>query len=510
MSLKEYLLSEQHFVLPSDPGKARDTIQVPESSTQGTTNHQTGVDVPSPFNHEDEENDEDEEDEEDLNIDPQLLATAEDAFSLFLPRDDEAEAAEGNDDDTATTMAMTEALTPLSASPFPTETLAWMEELVKINVVRRSRGLLLSADQVASPAKDAPSLFIYRCRNASFGCSFTTTRLSHLRPHESGCTPERLERLSNITGRQQLICPRDGCNLTFKWKDTLREHLRGHDYVPSRCPLTDCEVTTVFSNFTAFNKHRRAHDSVQKIDPPRVCPLNEQCGNGQTWKKASKLKRHLQGKVHRLDDDEITALFRKYGTVGKPFMPRVCPLHEKCGNDQLWLRKTDLKGHLQNTRVHNFNKEAIDLLLEDTNANTNANTNVTAKDDVTRDPGEQVIEAEQKAGEQSKEAAKKISKAALMFEADDVGIKPAKRQRTMEWDICSGLWSGTCAAEAADCKCAIKTRFRIIQLSSWVTCRSAMSRTTSISDSRAKSIFTRICILDLQSARRARGAEARD
>lgn len=424
MSLKEYFLNSILCCRLTDPGKARDTIQVPESSTQGTTNHQTGVNVPSPSNHEDEEdeeNEENEEDEEDLNIDPQLLATAEDAFSLFLPRDDEAEAAEGNDDDddTATTMAMTEALTPLSASPFPTDTLAWMEELVKINVVRRSGGLL-SADQVASPAKDAPSLFIYRCRNASFGCSFTTTRLSHLRPHESGCTPERLERLSNITGRQELLCPRDGCGRTFKWKDTLNEHLRGHDYVPSRCPLPDSEVTTVFSNFTAFNEHRRAHDSVHKIDAPRVCPLNEQCHNQQTWKKANELKRHLRGKVHHLNDEEITALFRKYGTVRKPFMPRVCPLHEQCGNGQLWLRKSDLQGHLQHARVHNLDKAAIALLLED----TNTNTNVTAEDvedvedGLTCDLGEM-----RKAGELLKEVAKQIYQAALMLEASDVAIK---------------------------------------------------------------------------------------
>ncbi|KAF4546375.1 Cytochrome p450 [Lasiodiplodia theobromae] len=397
-------------------------MQVSESSTQGTSNpsqgtsnppryDQTGVDVPSSFDHEDDISD----DEEDSNIDPQLLATAEDTFSTFLNSDDQAETAE--DDDTATTMAMTEALTPLSTSPFPTETLAWIEALAKLNVVRRSRGL--PSDQVVSPAKDSPSLFIYRCRNTSFGCSYTTSRKSHHLQHESGCTPERLERLSNITGRQELVCPRDGCGRTFMWKDSLNEHLRGHDYVPSRCPNPDCEDTTVFTNFTAFNEHRRMHDGAQKIDAPRVCPLNEKCNNRQTWKKANELKRHLRGKVHNLNDEEITALFRKYGTVRKGFMPRVCPLHDQCGNDQTWQRKSDLKGHLKHTGVHSLNKEAIDLLLGD--------TNVTDEDDLTHKM--------QKAGEQVKEAAKKIYQAALMLEASNAGIKPAKRQRTMEWGI---------------------------------------------------------------------------
>ncbi|KAK0653541.1 Zinc finger protein 76 [Lasiodiplodia hormozganensis] len=325
-------------------------MQVSESSTQGASNppqyDQTGVDIS--------------DDEEDSNIDPQLLATAEDAFSTFLNSDDQAETAEDDDDgndDTATTMAMTEALTPLS-SPFPTETFAWIEALAKLNVVRRSRGL--PSDQVVSPAKDSPSLFIYRCRNASFGCSYTTSTKSHHLQHQSGCTPERLERLSNITGRQELVCPRDGCGRTFMWKDSLNEHLRGHDYVPSRCPNPDCEETTVFTNLTAFDEHRRTHDGAQKIDAPRVCPL-----------------------------------------------------HDQCGNDQTWQRKSDLKGHLQHTKVHSLNKEAIDLLLGDTDVH-----------DLTHKM--------QKAGEQVKEAAKKIYQAALMLEASNAGIKPAKRQRTME------------------------------------------------------------------------------
>ncbi|KAL6413398.1 hypothetical protein AUP68_02907 [Ilyonectria robusta] len=151
-------------------------------------------------------------------------------------------------------------------------------------------------------SRDEATKFRWPCPNARFGCDKDFVNLQNAHGHHASCTitsPGAYQaHLQELQGRQY---PCTKCPKFFNDAESLRKHLSGVHWTPSRCMKSGCTSEEIFQSRIALRKH---HEQVHRGWDPRGCPEADCPSATHIFSRPDKLKRHLTT-IHNFSNEQL-------------------------------------------------------------------------------------------------------------------------------------------------------------------------------------------------------------
>jgi hypothetical protein len=211
----------------------------------------------------------------------------------------------------------------------------------------------LTASAYTGGSRDPVTLWIFSCKNATFGCLYHNHFYSQVLEHQRTCKIISAEAFAALNEVKAFPCDRDGCDKSFESKGRLNNHVADmRDWEPRACKKPGCDPSFVFQSRREFAKHgERAHSPYTPTCQYPGCTCQIKFASSKTYRA------HL-GSVHSLNDRKEKD---KYMPGKKPtFVPLKCRL-PSCTSTQTFAQRSTLRTHLASK--HNYTDEEIESYM---------------------------------------------------------------------------------------------------------------------------------------------------